>query len=217
MSHKKFHNQLKSLKKDVLKMGQLAKEMLKRSVTALKNRDLSLADWVLSKKKEIAEMDNNIEKSALTLLTLYQPMAEDMRTIACILKMITYLTRIGRYGKNIANIAKELSQKPQIAKLVSIPYMAEIVDRMLDDVLEVFESGDLSKIKDFKERDDTLDALRWSIFRECLTYMMENPKNITPCAHYMMVARYLERCGDHACKIAEKIHYMVTGERIEIK
>jgi len=217
MSHKKFHNQLKSLKKDVLKMGQLAKEMLKRSVTALKNRDQGLADWVLSKKKEIAEMDNNIEKSALILLTLYQPVAEDMRTIACILKMITYLTRIGRYGKNIANIAKELSPKPQIAKLVSIPYMAEIVDRMLDDVLEVFESGDLSKIKNFKERDDTLDALRWSIFRECHTYMMENPKNITPCAHYMMVARYLERCGDHACKIAEKIHYMVTGERIEIK
>ena len=217
MSHKKFHNQLKSLKKDVLKMGQLAKEMLKRSISALKTRDPSLADWVLSKKKEIAEMDNNIEKSALSLVTLYQPMAEDMRTIACILKMITYLTRIGRYGKNIANIAKELSPKPQIGKLVSIPYMAEIVDRMLDDVLEVFESGDLSKIKDFKERDDTLDALRWSIFRESLTYMMENPKNITPCAHYMMVARYLERCGDHACKIAEKIHYMITGERVEIK
>ena len=217
MSHKKFHNQLKSLKKDVLKMGQLAKEMLKRSITALKTRDPELADWVFSKKKEIAEMDNNIEKSALSLLTLYQPMAEDMRTIACILKMITYLTRIGRYGKNIANIAKELSPKPHIGKLVSIPYMAEIVDRMLDDVLEVFESGDLSKIKDFKERDDTLDALRWSIFRESLTYMMENPKNITPCAHYMMVARYLERCGDHACKIAEKIHYMITGERVEIK
>ena len=95
--------------------------------------------------------------------------------------------------------------------------MADIVCKMIEDVLKAFETGDLSIIQDFAERDDNLDALRYSIFRECLTYMMENPKNITRCAHYMMIARYLERCGDHACKIAEKVHYMVTGERVEIK
>jgi len=92
-----------------------------------------------------------------------------------------------------------------------------MVCKMIDDALKAFETEDISLIKDFEERDDTLDALRWSIFRECITYMMENPSTITGCAHYMMIARYLERCGDHACKIAEKVHYMVTGEHIEIK
>ncbi len=213
----KFHAELKGLKKKVLEMGELAKDMLQKSIEALKNQDTELADWVLSKKKEIMDMDEGIEQRALTLLTLYQPMAKDMRTIACILKMITYLTRIGRYGKDIANVAKELSMRPHIAKLVSIPYMADIVCGMIEDALKAFETEDLSLIQDFVERDDSLDALRYSIFRECVTYMMEDPKNIKRCAHYIMIARYLERCGDHACKIAEKVHYMVTGERVEIK
>lgn len=213
----KFHAELKGLKKKVLEMGELAKDMLQKSIEALKNQDTELADWVLSKKKEIMDMDEGIEQRALTLLTLYQPMAKDMRTIACILKMITYLTRIGRYGKDISNVAKELSMRPHIAKLVSIPYMADIVCGMIEDALKAFETEDLSLIQDFVERDDSLDALRYSIFRECVTYMMEDPKNITRCAHYIMIARYLERCGDHACKIAEKVHYMVTGERVEIK
>lgn len=213
----KFHAELKGLKKKVLEMGELAKDMLQKSIEALKNQDTELADWVLSKKKEIMDMDEGIEQRALTLLTLYQPMAKDMRTIACILKMITYLTRIGRYGKDISNVAKELSMRPHIAKLVSIPYMADIVCGMIEDALKAFETEDLSLIQDFVERDDSLDALRYSIFRECITYMMEDPKNITRCAHYIMIARYLERCGDHACKIAEKVHYMVTGERVEIK
>ena len=213
----KFHAELKGLKKKVLEMGELAKDMLQKSIEALKNQDTELADWVLSKKKEIMDMDEGIEQHALTLLTLYQPMAKDMRTIACILKMITYLTRIGRYGKDISNVAKELSMRPHIAKLVSIPYMADIVCGMIEDALKAFETEDLSLIQDFVERDDSLDALRYSIFRECVTYMMEDPKNIKRCAHYIMIARYLERCGDHACKIAEKIHFMVTGERIEIK
>jgi len=213
----KFHAELKALKKEVLEMGELAKNMLQKSVESLKNQDTELADWVLSKKREIMDMDEGIEQRALTLLTLYQPMAKDMRTIACILKMITYLTRIGRYGKDIANVTKELSTHPHITKLASITYMCNIVCGMIRDALKAFETEDLSLIQDFAERDDNLDTLRYSIFRECLTYMMEDPKNITRCANYMMIARYLERCGDHACKIAEKIHFMVTGERIEVK
>jgi len=213
----RLHEELKELKRRVIKMGELAKEMLWNSVEALKKQDVELAEKVISRKKKLADMDAEIEEKALQLVALYHPMAKDMRTVACILKAITYLTRIGRYGKDIANIAKELSNKPHVAKLVEIPYMADIACRMIDDVLKAFETEDVSLIKDFEERDDSLDALRWSIFRECITYMMENPSTITRCAHYMMIARYLERCGDHACKIAEKVHYMVTGERVEIK
>ena len=213
----RLHEDLKKMKRKVIEMGELAKEMLHDSMEALEKQDVELAEEVISKKKKLADMDVEIEEKTLQLIALYHPMAKDMRTVACILKTITYLTRIGRYGKDIANIAKELSDKPHVAKLVEIPYMAEMVCKMIDDALKAFETEDMSLIKDFEERDDTLDALRWSIFRECITYMMEDPKNITRCAHYVMIARYLERCGDHVCKIAEKIHYMVVGERIEIK
>jgi phosphate transport system protein len=212
----KFHDELKKLKQDVVEMGYLAEEMLKKSVDALKNRDVELAKWVYSQKGKIADYDLKIETKALQLLTLHQPMAKDMRMIACSLKMITYLARIGRYGKDIAKLSIELSDKPHIKKLISIPHMAEIVSKMIEDALIAFENEDITSIKDFSERDDDVDELRYSIFRECLTYMMEDSKTISRCIRYAMVARYLERCADHACKIAEKIHYMVTGEHIEI-
>jgi phosphate transport system protein len=100
--------------------------------------------------------------------------------------------------------------------MASIPYMSEIVCKMIDDVLIAFENEDIDPIKDFSDRDDKVDTLRYSIFRECLTYMMEDSKTITRCTNYVMVARYLERCADHACKIAEKLYYMVTGKHKEI-
>lgn len=212
----KFHIELKNTKKDVIKMGYIAKDMLKDSVKALKDRDIKLAKKVESKKTVLAEMDDKIEEKAFRLIALYQPMAKDMREIACILKMITYLTRIGRYGKDIAKTVKEFEKKAHVKKLVSIPHMADIVSSMIDDALTVFETGDISKFNDFIEREETVDELRYSIYRECLSYMMEDQKVIKRCMQYTMVARYLERCADHACKIAEKIYYMVTGERVEI-
>ncbi len=213
----KFHDELEVLKKDVLKMGYFAKDMLMNAVKALKNKDGEMANETVTKKKELADMDAKLEEDALRLIALYQPMAKDMRIIACCLKMITYLARIGRYGKDIANVAIELLEKPHLCKLVSIPHMAEMAGNMIENALKAFGTEDLSLIKDFAEVDDDIDALRYTIFRECVTYMMEDSKNIKQGAHYIMVSRYLERCADHACKMAEKIHYMVTGEWIEIK
>ncbi len=213
----KFHKEMENLKKELEDMGNLAANMLVDSVRALKEQNPNLADEVISKKKKLAEMDEHIEEKALTMIALYQPMAKDMRTLGCILKMITYLARIGRYGKDIASIAKQLAGEPHIGKLVEIPYMADRAAGMVKDALEAFKTENLSLISDFGDRDDELDSLRYSIFRECLTYMMEDPQKITRCSHYIMIARYLERCGDHACKMAEKIHYMVSGERVEIK
>jgi phosphate transport system protein len=213
---KKFHDELKKLNKQVIEMGHLARGSLSDSVKSLKNQDVELAKKVLCNKTVIADMDSLIEEKALILLTLHQPMAKDLRRIASLLKIITYLNRIGRYAKDIAKITVELSGKPPIKKLVSIPYMANTVCQMIDDTLKSFENEDLKYIENFSDRDDSVDVLRYSIFRECLTYMMEDSKTITPCTNYVMVARYLERCADHACKIAEKIHYMVTGDHIEI-
>jgi len=213
----KFHDELKLLKKEVERMGELSKDMLEKSVIALKDQDIELANWVISKSDELRELDDHIEDEAMKLIALHQPMASDMRLVATILKMITYMTRIGRYGNDIAKIALDLSNKPHIAKLVSLPQMAKIVTSMIDDALLAFETRDITHIQDFVEREDTIDAMRYSIFRENISYMMEEPRYITRCTHYIMIGRYLERCGDHACKMAEKIHYMITGERIEIR
>ena len=213
----KFHNELETLKKNVMKMGDLATSMLCISVESLKNLDVEKAESVISKKKELADMNIKLEEDSLRLIALYQPMAVDMRTIACCLKMITDLNRIGRYGKDIAKVTKEIYPGPHIKKIISIPHMNEIVCKMINDAFNAFTTGDVSLLKGFTERDNDVDDLRYSIFRECISYMMEDPKNITICTNYILVARYLERCGDHACDMAEEIHYMVTGKRIELK
>jgi phosphate transport system protein len=214
---KKFHLELEKLKKDVLKMGQLSIEMLTNSVEALKNLDIKLAEKVISNKKKLAKLNIDVPEEALRLIALYQPMAKDMRTIACCLKMTTDLNRIGRYGKDIAKVTKEIYPGPHIKKIISIPQMNEIVCGMINDAFTAFTTENLSLLKDFTERDNSVDALRYSIFRECITYMMEDPKNITICTNYILVARYLERCGDHACDMAEYITYMETGKIVDIK
>ena len=213
----RFHEELEEIKKEVLAMGDLARRMLKNSIIALVKQDNELADEVLSHKEEIMDMDDKIEHRCLQAISMYQPMAKDMRIIGTCLKLITYLARIGRYGKDIANVAKDLAGEPHVARLVSIPHMCELVEKMISDALTAFEKEDVSLLENFEERDDDVDALRYSVFRECLSYMMEDPKKITRCMHYVMIARYLERCADHACKMAEKITYTVTGERVEIK
>ena len=213
----KFDEQLKKIKGDVIELGELAQKMLKDSIVALESQDVKLANKVYTDKKKLMKMDDDIEHRCLQAISMYQPMAIDMRVIGASLKLITYLTRIGRYGKDIAKFVKELADKTHIAKLVSIPHMGEIVDSMISDALIAYRSEQSVDIRSFVDRDDDVDSLRDSIFRESLTYMMEDDKNIKRCMHYIMVARYLERCADHACKISEKVNYMVTGKRVEIK
>lgn len=213
----KFDEQLKKIKQGVLEMGELAQTMLRESIVSLKNQDLKLADKVYDNKDMIMKMDRDIEHRCLQAISMYQPMAKDMRVIGSSLKLITYLTRIGRYGKDIAKFVKEIADEPHIKKLVSIPHMSKIVDGMISDALIAYKNEEPVDIKSFVERDDDVDVLRNSIFRESLTYMMQDSKNIERCMYYIMISRYLERCADHSCKMAEKIQYMATGERIEIK
>ncbi len=213
----KFDEQLKKIKDDVVELGELAQRMLKDSIVALENQDVKLAAKIYTDKKKLMKMDNDIEHRCLQAISMYQPMAKDMRVIGASLKLITYLTRIGRYGKDIAKFVKELADKTHIAKLVSIPHMGEIVDSMISDALIAYRTEQSVDIRSFVDRDDDVDSLRDSIFREALTYMMEDNKNIKRCMYYVMIARYLERCADHACKISEKVNYMVTGKRVEIK
>jgi phosphate transport system protein len=212
----KFHTELKNLKSETLEMAHLGRFMLRTAVDALIRQDVDLAASVVAQKDEIHQMEVRLEEQCYKLIALHQPMARDMRVIACTLKVITASLRIGRYGKVIANIVKEISDKPHIANLMSIPHMADLVLDMVDDAIAAYETDNLRLIDDFSSRDDTIDALRHSIFREGITYMMEDPRSISRCTHYIMVARYLERCADHSCKIAENVQYMETGERVEI-
>ena len=211
-----MHKEIKALKGEILAMASLALEMLEGSMDALVHKDINLAKKVFDKKDQLKEYDYRIEEKALHLLHLFQPMAVDFRRIATILKMITYLARIGRYGKDIAKITQETATRSSPVVPINITHMWEHVQYMITTIVEAFNKSEIEKIQDFEERDDEIDKLRWAVFRECITYMMEDPKSITDYAHYLMIARYLERCGDHACKMAEKIHYMVTGNHIEI-
>jgi phosphate transport system protein len=140
-------------------------------------------------------------------------MAGDLRTLGTILKLITYLDRIARYGYDIAKVTLEMGDRPHIAKLVTIPHMARICDEMIDQAITAFMTNDAERALRVFPRDEEVDALYEQVFRECLTYMMEDNRLITQCAHYILVIRHLERIADNACKIAEKVVYMATGKR----
>jgi phosphate transport system protein len=213
----KFHSELQNLKESSLEMAHLGRSMLRSAADALVHHDLQLAESVTSHKDEIQQSEIRQEEHCYHLIALYQPMAKDMRTIVCTLKIIHASVRIGRYALEIAKIVQDIPKKPSPSSVMSLPHMTDLVISMLDDATRAFETDDLSPIRDFSSRDDVIDALRHSIFREGISHMMEDPKNISRCTHYVMVARYLERCADHACEIAENVSYMISGERIEIK
>ncbi|CCJ36228.1 phosphate transport system protein [Methanoculleus bourgensis MS2] len=213
----KYREELRELKDMVQEQGVFAYGMLSSAMTALQDQDPELARQVHARRVELAERNLTIEEAALRLIALYQPMARDLRSIVCALRMNVALFRIGRYGKDIANLVEGLSEKPHIGNLMNLPHMADLVCAMIDDALKAYRTEDIVLIEGMSRRDDVVDDLRYAIFRESVTYMMEDPKNITRCMDYVMVARYLERCGDYACDIAEQVCYMVTGERVEVK
>ncbi len=216
----KFHTEMEVTKGKVLEMGQLAVGMLEDAVLALGDNDPQRAEAVRKRKKELSDRTNALEEELYRLIALYQPMAKDMRMIACSLRLISSAERIGRYGKDIANVVLSTyadGRSDDLVNALSIPHMASLVIGMINDSLKAYETEDISFVAHHSARDDVVDALRHTIFRDGITYMMEDPRTISRCTNYLMVARYLERCGDHACKIAEKVTYMVTGDQIEIR
>ncbi len=214
---KELHKEIVELKNLVLEMGTFVSQILGDSIKVLYDQDIELAKIIDGKKIQLRDYENSIEQKTFKVIALFQPMAIDLRRIACVLTMATSLNRIGRYGRDIAVIVLRYPMKPSTKlNLINLQHIWEHVKDMIADVLEAFDKADFKKLEDFNKRDDEVDKLRWSIFRECLTYMMETPSYITECSNYIMIARYLERCGDHACRMAEKIYYMITGNYVEI-
>jgi phosphate transport system protein len=215
---KQFHDQVETLRKRVLQMGKEARQSLLDGVKSLVDDDPRLAASVIARGEGLNRTDVELERDALDLLALNQPMAQDLRTIGASLKIITYLDRIGRYGYDIAKVEQTLAGegadgKRSPRKPVAFQLMTDSAVQMLDHALDAYEKRDAAKARAVKKQDDVVDGLEDEIFRQCVTYMMEDPRTITACSHYILVARHLERAADNASKIAEKTLYMVTGER----
>ena len=208
-----LHKGVDELVDRVLSMAALSRKSVHDGVEAFARLDIEAARRVVSMNQEINRADVEIEAKALDIIALGQPLASDLRTVGASLKSITYLDRIGRYGYDIAKATLALEGKEHVKKLVGIPIMRDKALALLDRSMEAYRTRDAELARKVQPADDEVDGLYDQIFRECLTYMIEEPRNITQCTQYILVARHIERVGDNAGKIAEKTIYMATGER----
>lgn len=210
---KEYVAEVQRLKTDTFKMGELSKEALENAITALRQRDAERASKVLKDNVIIDKLEFDIEGRCMNLIALQQPMAIDLRTIGTCMKIITDFDRISDLAGDIAEIVTQIADEPFCKPLIDIPRMAEIAQGMIADCLDAFKNQSIDKLRDFSERDDLIDGLLDQVRRELLTIMIERPKTITNASHLLFVGLHLERIGDHACNIASRISYMVTGKR----
>ncbi len=197
----------------ISEMGGMAEAQLSDAIKALVNGDAVLAARTVKRDKDLDNFESEIGTLAVRLLALRQPMADDLRIGVAALKISSNLERVGDYAKNIAKRTIVLERVPEIGDAVhSLIRMAGLTQAMIKNVLDAFVSRDSAKADDVRLRDEDVDRLYTSLFRELLTYMMEDPRNITPCTHLMFMAKNLERIGDHTTGVAEQVHFMVLGE-----
>jgi len=214
---KEYVKDLEKLKGDVLRMGELAKAAADNAIKALIQHDMELAAMILKENSLIDELEFKIEDQCMRLIALQQPMASDLRRIGTCMKIITDLDRISDLAGNIAETVQSIADEPHVKPLIDIPRISEISQGMISDCLKAFSSRDIKIVEDFSERDDVIDALFDQVRRELLTIMIENPRGIRNASHLLFVALHLERIGDHACNIASRIIYMVTGEKRKLE
>jgi phosphate transport system protein len=210
-----FDEQLKHLKHMIVQMGSLAEEELENAISALTRRDTALAESTVGSDRKLDDLEQEVANLAIRILALRQPMASDLREIVSALKISSDLERMGDYAKNVAKRAIALNQLPPVKPAGSIPRMARLVQGIIKDTLDAYIERDADRAVDAWRRDEEVDEMYTSIFRELLTYMMEDPRNITPCTHLLFVAKNIERIGDHTTNIAEIVHYLVLGQQID--
>jgi phosphate transport system protein len=211
---KSYDQEITLLTRKVLEMGGLVEHQIAKAIDALVKRSVEDAAKVIEFDDQIDRMEEEIDQHAIRLLATRQPMAVDLRLITMTMKISNDLERIGDYAANIAKRCKRLAASPPIKPLYTIPRMAQITQAMVKDVLDAYVERDSDKAVAAWHRDDEVDDMYTSVFRELLTYMMEDPRNISACLDLIFAAKHLERMADHATNIAEKIHYMIHGQRI---
>jgi phosphate transport system protein len=209
-----FQEELAHLKNRLLEMGGLAEEEVRLAVKALVERDHDLIDQVLAGDQPLNALHMELDNRCFTLLALHQPMAADLRTIVAAVKINTDLERVGDLAVNIAEAARRYVSHPPVKKLIDIPRMAGIAHTMLRDALDAFVRGDVALAQHVLSEDDRLDELKTQIFRELLTYMLQDPGTIEPALDLILVSRHLERIGDHATNIAEDVIFIVSARDV---
>jgi phosphate transport system protein len=209
-----FQQELEQLKTRLLEMGGLAEERVRLATQALVNRDPAAIDQVLTGDEPLNKLHIEIDGRCFTLLALYQPMAADLRSIVAAVKINTDLERVGDLAVNIAEAARRYALHPPVKKLIDIPAMGAIAQAMLRDALDAFVRRDVALAQHVLDEDDRLDALKTQIFRELLTYMLQDPSTIEPALDLILVSRHLERIGDHATNIAEDVIFIVSARDV---
>lgn len=208
-----FDRDLESVQALVIKMGGMVEAAVSDAASALEKRDEELAEQVRLRDRAIDEMEQLINQEAARLIVLRAPAATDLRLALSVIKISSSLERVGDLAKNMAKRTNVLSQLPQIEGAgAALRRMAQGVERMLKDALDSYVQRDAELAADVRSRDVEVDQMYNSLFRNFLTHMMEDPRNITPCMHLHFIAKNIERMGDHATSIAEQVIYIVSGE-----
>lgn len=210
-----FDQQLGALRKNLIQMASLVETAIANAVKSLIERDSKLAQGVIKSDEDIDSLELEIDKQCVDLLALRQPLAIDLRFITSSIKITNNLERMGDLAVNIAERVIPLSQEPQLKPLIDIPRMATITQTMVKDSIDAFVNRDTELARSVYERDSTVDALNDQIFRELLTYMMQDPRNITRAVHLVLISRHLERIADHSTNIAEEVVYIVKAKVVK--
>jgi phosphate transport system protein len=211
---KSYAEELKRLSGMIIRMGGLAERAVADATHALVERDSDLAADVVQRDVEIDKLEREIESFTIRLLALRQPMGSDLRMIVASMRISHDLERIGDYARNAAKRAIVIAEQPQIGSLNGFQRMARLVQENLKNAIDALVTADVAKADEVWAADEPVDEIYNGIFREMLTHMMEDPRNITAATHLLFIAKNLERIGDHATNIAETVHFAVRGDTL---
>jgi phosphate transport system protein len=208
---KSYDEELRRLNNTITQMGGLGESQLAAAIEAVIKRDSELAARVVEGDARVDQLEREVDGLVVRLLALRQPMARDLREILAALRIASDLERICDYAANVAKRSIVLNQSPPVKPVYTLPRMVRLAQALTKDVLDAYVARDADKALVVWARDEELDEMYSSLFRELLTYMMEDPRNITACTHLLFMAKNVERIGDHATNIAETVYFLVNG------
>jgi phosphate transport system protein len=211
---KRYDAELKRLRAMLTEMGGIVENQVALAADAIMNRNAAAATHAVEDDPKVDALEREIEQFVIRLLALRQPVAEDLRRIVAALKVSTDLERVGDYAANVAKRSIVLGQFSFPYSLAGVAHMAHLVQDQLKSIIDALGASDSEKAVEVWRSDRVVDDIYNALFRELITYMMEDPRNITPCTHLLFIAKNLERIGDHATNIAELVYYAVKGETL---
>lgn len=209
---KAFDQDLKRVDAIIAEMGGLAEAQFAAAIEAMLRRDVERAEQIIAADERIDALEKELDRGVIKLIALRQPMADDLRMLIAALRIGGAIERIGDYARNIAKRTLVLAQAPSMAPAETVARLGRLVLEMLRNAIDAYLSRDVARAHDVRRSDQDADAMYTGLFRELLTYMMEDPRNITACTHLLFAAKNVERIGDHVTTIAENVIYLVSGD-----